>query len=52
MRTAGSPPEVVDTLRRRFIEASPEIRDAFRFREVDGDFHFSLMLVILLARPA
>ncbi len=52
MRTAGSPPEVVGTLRRRFIEASPEIRDAFRFREVDGDFHFSLMLVILLARPA
>jgi ubiquinone/menaquinone biosynthesis C-methylase UbiE len=52
MRTAGSSAEVVETLRRRFIEASPEIRDAFRLREVDGDFHFSLMLVILLARPA
>ncbi|MFQ5848614.1 MAG: class I SAM-dependent methyltransferase [Candidatus Methylomirabilales bacterium] len=51
MRTAGSPPEVVAELRRRFVEASPAIRDAFRIREVEGDFHFSWMLVILLARP-
>ncbi len=51
VRTSGSPPEVVVELRRRFVEASPAIRDAFRIREVDGDLHFSLMLVIILARP-
>lgn len=51
VRTSGSPPSLVDKLRRRFIEASPAVRDAFRIREVDGDFHFSWMLVILLARP-
>lgn len=52
VRTSGSPPEVVAELRRRFIEASPAVRDAFQIREVEGDFHFSWMLVILLARPA
>ncbi|MFQ5540337.1 MAG: class I SAM-dependent methyltransferase, partial [Candidatus Binatia bacterium] len=51
VRTSGSTPEVVAGLRRRFMEASPAIRDAFCIREVDGDFHFSWMLVILLARP-
>jgi uncharacterized lipoprotein len=51
VRTSGSPGEVVAKLRRRFIEASPAVRDAFQIREVDGDFHFSWMLVILLARP-
>lgn len=52
VRTSGSPPQEVDKLRRRFIEASSAVRDAFHIREVDGDFHFSWMLVILLARPA
>jgi ubiquinone/menaquinone biosynthesis C-methylase UbiE len=52
MHTAGSPPEVVAALRRRFVEAPPAIRDAVRLREVGDDFHFSFMLVILLARPA
>ena len=52
VRTSGSPPEVVAELRRRFIEASPAVRDAFQIREVEDDFHFSWMLVILLARPA
>jgi ubiquinone/menaquinone biosynthesis C-methylase UbiE len=52
VRTSGSPPDVVAELRRRFTEASPAVREAFRIREVDGDFHFSWMLVILLARPA
>lgn len=51
VRTSGSPPGVVAELRRRFIESSPAIRDCFRIREVDGDFHFSWMLVILLAHP-
>jgi ubiquinone/menaquinone biosynthesis C-methylase UbiE len=51
VRTSGSSPEVVGELRRRFIEASPAVRDAFHIREVDGDFHFSWMLVVLLARP-
>lgn len=51
VRTAGSPPDVVAELRRRFVESSPAVRDAFHIREVDGDFHFSWMLVILLARP-
>lgn len=52
VRTSGSPPDVVAELRRRFTEASPAVREAFRIREVGGDFHFSWMLVILLARPA
>lgn len=52
VRTSGSPPEVVIQLRHRFAEASPAVRDAFRIREVNGDFSFSWMLVILLARPA
>ncbi len=52
VQTSGSPPDVVAELRQRFIEASPAVRDAFCIREVDGDFHFSWMLVILLARPA
>lgn len=52
VRTSGSPPAVVSELRRRFVESSPTVRDAFRIREVDGDFQFSWMLVILLARPA
>lgn len=51
VRTSGSPPEVVAELHRRFTEASPATRDCFRIREVDGDFHFSWMLVILLAHP-
>ncbi|MFQ5960706.1 MAG: class I SAM-dependent methyltransferase [Candidatus Methylomirabilales bacterium] len=51
VRTSGSPPDVVAALRRRFVESSPAVRDAFHIREVDGDFHFSWMLVILLARP-
>lgn len=52
VRTSGSPPEVVAEVHRRFSEASPAVRDAFEIREVDGDFHFSWMLVILLARPS
>jgi ubiquinone/menaquinone biosynthesis C-methylase UbiE len=52
VRTSGSPVEVVAELRRRFTEASPAIREFFRYREIGGDIHFSLMLVILLARPA
>lgn len=51
VRTSGSPPHVVEKLRRRFTEAAPAVREAFRIREMDGDFHFSWMLVILLARP-
>ncbi len=52
VRTSGSPPDVVAELHRRFVESSPAVRDAFHIREVDGDFHFSWMLVILLARPS
>jgi ubiquinone/menaquinone biosynthesis C-methylase UbiE len=52
MRTAGSSPEVIAELRRRFTEASRGIEECYRIRQVDDDFHFSLMLVILLARPA
>ena len=51
VRTSGSPPDVVAELRRQFIEASPAIREAFRIRAVEEDFHFSWMLTILLARP-
>lgn len=51
VRTSGSPPDVVTELRRRFVESSPAARNAFEIREVDGDFHFSWMLAILLARP-
>lgn len=51
VRTSGSPPAVVTELRRRFLAASPGVRNAFHIRDVDGDIHFSLMLVILLARP-
>lgn len=51
VHTSGSPPDVVAELRRRFMEASPATRDAFCIREVAGDFHFSWMLLILLARP-
>jgi ubiquinone/menaquinone biosynthesis C-methylase UbiE len=52
VRTSGSPPEVVAELRRRFTEASAAVRDTFRIQEENGEFHFSWMLVILLARPA
>lgn len=52
MHTAGSSPEVVAEIRRRFLEASPAVKDAFRIRRVDDDFHFSLTLVVLLAHPA
>lgn len=51
VRTSGSRPEVVAELRRRFTEASPAVRESFQIREVDGDFHFSWMLVVLLAQP-
>ena len=52
MHTAGSSAEVSAELRRRFTEAPRGIEERLRIRQVDGDFHFSLMLVILLARPA
>ncbi|MCI0483631.1 MAG: SAM-dependent methyltransferase, partial [candidate division NC10 bacterium] len=51
MRTAGSSAEVIAGLRRRFTEAPRGIEECLRIRQVDDDFHFSLMLVILLARP-
>ncbi|MBI4498547.1 MAG: methyltransferase domain-containing protein [Chloroflexi bacterium] len=51
VRRSGTPPEVVEELRRLYRTASRSAQDAFEIRPLeDGDFTFSWMITVLAGR--